>query len=352
MNDEGRPTRRHRRPELREKLLGIGRLVLERGALPLALVMAPLLYQREVAKDAEKARQDASKLAEQARADADRLARREQSYRLYTELINRREEADTALRRELFTRLMGNYLDPKARNIDQRLVALEMLSLNFHDTLHLSPLFAEVDDLITAEPLPRRQRLLTELDRIVQQVKVRQAATLEIDGAKHEWAIQLTDLYDGAPPLTERFALRRPGQDANAPAAERGFVVDVISHDPHGRRLYVVVSSPDDGFDRPLGFWVDPYDLPLLSFGRLSPTERFAVLLDHYDATIGFAILRLIYFPSTRSGAKDRPYVDDLINRLLPADVAAVEAQRPAAQEPASAGPAASVAAGAAPASR
>jgi hypothetical protein len=314
--------------------------------------MAPLLYQRQVAKDAEQARQDANQRAEQARIDADRLAQREQSYRLYTEMINRREEADTALRRELFTRLMGNYLDPQTRNVEQRLVALEMLSLNFHDTLHLSPLFAELDGLIGLEPRPRRNRLLAELDRIVSQVKVRQAATLEIDGAKHEWAIQLTDLYDGSLPLSERFSLPRPGQPPTAagPAARREFVVDTISHDPLRRRLYVVVSSPDGGVDRPLGFWIDPYDLPLLSFGRLSATERFAVLLDHYDPNVGFAVLRLIYFPSTRSAAKDRPYIDDLINRLLPASV---DANQRLAMEPPAAGPAASTApaAGSSPAS-
>ncbi len=337
-------------PALRERLLETGRFLLERGLLPLALVLAPLLYQRQVAKEAEQAREKASRSAEQARIDADRAAQREQSYRLYTEMINRREEADTALRRELFIRLMGGYRDPQT--IEQRLVSLEMLSLNFHDTLHLSPLFAEVDGLIAQEPRPRRNHLLAELDRIVSQVKGRQAATLEIDGAKREWAIQLTDLYEGSPALSERFSLARPGSPPNAtgPAARREFVVDVLSHDPLRRRLYVVVSSPDGGVDRPLGFWVDPFDLPLLSFGRLSATERFALLLDHYDPNVGFAVLRLIYFPSTRSAAKDRPYIDDLINRLLPASV---DASRQLAAEPPAAGPAAATAAaaGSAPAS-
>lgn len=323
-------------PGLLERLLQTGRFLIERGLLPLALVMAPLLYQRQVARDAE-----------QARIEADRMAQREQSYRLYTEMINRREESDTALRRELFTRLMGN-LEQQNRNIEQRLVALEMLSLNFHDTLHVGPLFAEVDRLIALEPLPRRHRLLVELDRIVAQVKGRQAATLEIDGAKYDWAIQLTELYDGSPALTERFSLARPGTfpQAAGPAARREFVVDVLSHDPLRRRLYVVVSSPDGGVDRPLGFWVDPYDLPLLSFGRLSATERFALLLDHYDPNVGFAMLRLIYFPSTRSATKDRPYIDDLINRLLPASV---DTAARLAGEPPAAGPAASAAAAAGP---
>ncbi len=291
----------------RARLVEAGRFVLERGALPLALVMAPLLYQREVARDAEQARQASNQRADLARAEAERQAQREQSLRVYTEMINRREEADTALRRELFIRLMGGMRDPQT--VEQRLVALEMLSLNFHDTLHLSPLFAQVDALIAAEPRPRRNRLQAELDRIVNQVKVRQATTLEIDGAKHEWVIPLTELYDGSPPLSHAFSLPRPGGPAPAGAAapRREFVVDTIRHDPLRRGLYIVVSSPDGGVDRPLGFWVDPYDLPLLSFGRLSASERYAVLLDHYDANVGFAVLRLIYFPSTRSAAKDRP---------------------------------------------
>jgi hypothetical protein len=65
------------------------------------------------------------------------------------------------------------------------------------------------------------------------------------------------------------------------------------------------------------GFWVDPFDFPLVNFSRVSPSERVAVMLDSYDDPKGTARLVLLYFPSSRSAAKDKPYIDDLVNTLL-----------------------------------
>jgi hypothetical protein len=41
-----------------------------------------------------------------------------------------------------------------------------------------------------------------------------------------------------------------------------------------------------------------------------------AVMLDAYDDPKGTARLVLLYFPSWRSAAKDKPYLDDVMNKL------------------------------------
>ncbi len=291
------------------RLFAFLRWLVERGALPLALVMAPILYQRQVAVEAQASREA-----------AERLARENQEFRLYIELLNKREEADTQVRRGLFDRLLGSYLDPGSDNVDERLVALEMLTLNFHDSLNLSPLFWDLDRLMQARPDADRRRLRAELDRIAREVKQRQAAVLEVDGFRQAWYVDFSYLYDGAsPPSVETDAPYR-GDDPARAGTRRQFTIQVLRHEPDSRRLFVLVQSRalPDGALQYFSFWLDPYDLPLLNYSRLSADERFAVFVEDYRADLNYANLWMLYFPSTRSGAKDRPYIDDLIARLRP----------------------------------
>jgi hypothetical protein len=79
--------------------------------------------------------------------------------------------------------------------------------------------------------------------------------------------------------------------------------------------------------------WVDPYDFPLTNFSRVSRSERFSLVLDRYKPTDdgGTARLVLLLFPSSRSGAKDRPYIDDLVARLAQSTPASMPASAPTA---------------------
>ena len=50
--------------------------------------------------------------------------------RLYTELLSKREEADTGLRKGVFDKVLDTYLK-EAKNVDEKLIGLELLTLNF-----------------------------------------------------------------------------------------------------------------------------------------------------------------------------------------------------------------------------
>ena len=100
------------------------------------------------------------------------------------------------------------------------------------------------------------------------------------------------------------------------PPLFREIQLTVLEKDAKNRRLFVKLDS--SGMDRPISFWVDPFDFPLVNFSRISRTERLAVMLDTYDDAHGIARLLVLYFPSSRSATKDRPYIDDLIATLLP----------------------------------
>lgn len=280
--------------------------VLQTLAMPIALVTLPLLYQWKAAENDEKNRDD-SRRREQA----------EQQFRLYTDLMSKREESDTAVRRGLFDKLMGTYLAPNPGDVGKRLVALELLSLNFHDSLNLSPLFwelaADIGKLPAGKP---HDEFSDQLDRVASQVKQRQAALLEVDGRRQDFDVDLNHEFAGNDAPTFHVKAPRVRDDnSSAEAPPREFDVSVVAHDPVHRRLKLTITSP--GL-KTLAFWLDPYDFPLVNFSRISRDERIAVVLHRYNNRPGFmaASLVFLYFPSWRSGAKDKPYLDDLIARL------------------------------------
>jgi hypothetical protein len=290
--------------------------VLQTLAMPIALVTLPLLYQWKAAD-----------LDRENRAESRRREQAEQQFRLYTDLMSKREESDTAVRRGLFDKLMGTYLAPNPGDVGKRLVALELLSLNFHDSLNLSPLFWELATDITQSPAgKKRDEFSDQLDRVAAQVKQRQASLLEVDGKRQDFDVDLNHRFDGNDAPSFHVKAPRVHDDANVADPEwREFDVAVVAHDPAHRRLKLTIASPGM---KTLAFWVDPYDFPLVNFSRVSRNERIAVVLHRYNNRPEFmsASLVFLYFPSWRSGAKDKPYLDDLLAKLARPPVAVAAA--------------------------
>ena len=228
---------------------------------------------------------------------------------------------------------MDGYLRPDAEDLNGRLVALELLALNFHDSLNLSPLFWQMDHLIAHLGKRADPQLREHLTRVSQGVKDRQMAVLAPDDFAKPLPVELAAVPSIALPTEGCVAieaLTKGGQDASTVEVDAGytdnpaqglpalhqrrFSVAVECKDPLQQRLRVIVTDPSTR--RRWIFWVDVYDFPLVTFTALSRDERFALVLDRYDDGDGMAWLRMAYFPASRSGAKDKPHVADVMSRL------------------------------------
>src|SRR5262245_18760054 len=111
--------------------------------------------------------------------------------RLYTELLSKREEADTGLRKGIFNKVLDIYLK-QAKDIDEKVVALELLTLNFNDSLDLSPLFWRIFREIREEPqIRRRSSLIERLTRVSNYIKARQIDLLDNFGDKADGSLFL-----------------------------------------------------------------------------------------------------------------------------------------------------------------
>src|SRR5688572_32976448 len=63
----------------------------------------------------------------------------EAKLRLYSELMTRREESEATLRKEMFQSIIGSFFDPQTASLDTRLLKMELLAQNFHESLNLVP---------------------------------------------------------------------------------------------------------------------------------------------------------------------------------------------------------------------
>ena len=295
-------------------------------SLPLVLLLLSTHFQEQSKRNSDSAIRAAND-----RANAD------SKIRLYSELLNKREEADNTVRRDVFDKLMNRYLSPAHADLDSKVVVLELLALNFHDSLNLSPLFWQLDRQIDKAAAPRRMALRAQLDRVALAVKNRQVALLAPDDNPATYHVELAQVpplaSDGncgalptelAQTTQQRTVLEVAAsyQDTGASATpkqhQRTFYLEIECHDKKERRLSLIV---EDGTSRRRWhFWLDTYDFPLVNFTRVSRDERFALVLDNYED--GFAKLRFVYFPSARGGAKDKPYIADVMSQLLPAGAA------------------------------
>src|SRR5689334_1835495 len=69
---------------------------------------------------------------------------RDTNERVYTELMSSREQAESGLRKDMFLSIIQTFLRPDA-GIEGKMMNLEMLAYNFHESLNLKPLFAHMD---------------------------------------------------------------------------------------------------------------------------------------------------------------------------------------------------------------
>ncbi|MCK7485333.1 MAG: hypothetical protein MZU97_07080 [Bacillus subtilis] len=93
----------------------------------------------------------------------ERMQATETNVRIYTEPMSRREEAESALSKR-HVRLDDPVL-PEARAgtlLDEKVLNLELLAYNFHESLNLKPLFLYIDRQIRASGDPARKGVLRE----------------------------------------------------------------------------------------------------------------------------------------------------------------------------------------------
>jgi hypothetical protein len=253
----------------------------------------------------------------------DRQQARETSTRLFAELMTKREEADSSLRTEMFKSVINTFVQPKSTGLEEKVLNLELLAYNFHESLDLGPLFKHVQkEIIRAH---KESDYLDRLEKVTQQVTSKQVSTLEEGGGKLEGSLDLDklrpegiDVIDGT---LVSHSLENSG--AEPPGRERHFTLSILYADTTKKELKVKLhvrtlprpETDDQVSDQYSMFWVGFFDFPMIDNLRLSDGQRCAVVLRKWDAPN--VEIALVYFPGSRASLKEKPYYDELIRDLL-----------------------------------
>ena len=94
--------------------------------------------------------------------------------RLYSELMSRREEAESSLRKDMFVSIIQSFLRPGSASLDERVLNLELLSYNFHESLNLKPLFVYLDRQIKHSGDPNKKEYQSRLYSVASEISRKQ----------------------------------------------------------------------------------------------------------------------------------------------------------------------------------
>jgi hypothetical protein len=246
--------------------------------------------------------------------------------RAQAELVSQRETADTGLRKDMFTSILNQFLEPHNGSVDEQILRLELLAYNFHESIDLGPLFKDVYRKIDVRT-GAGQGYLHRLEKVVKEVTGREIASLGQEGGATRDAFvdfeQVAVHPEGVSFIADdKIGLRGSGceHEQTVDLRCRSFRVDVMEVNRQTRELLVQlrVSPPGDPAGNPevdrlvkVGF----FDFPMIDNTRLSHSQRCALVLTRFDDA--GAGLTLVYFPGFRAGLKDKLYVEEVVHNMM-----------------------------------
>jgi hypothetical protein len=231
--------------------------------------------------------------------------------------MSKREESESALRKDMFASIIDTFLKPQVQSLDTRVLNLELLAYNFHESLNLKPLFVNIEQQVKDTKDPKKQDFRNRLSRVAREITRKQMVVLEAAGQKVDTKFPLADVPTapgGAPLELEEAVLTLDD-------VEREFRIFVMELDPASEalRLRMEIVTREQSASafviNSVTFWVGFYDFPMIDHTRLSHDQRVAVTLNSLDE--GYANMTVVYFPGSFASLKEKPYYQEVVKDLL-----------------------------------
>jgi len=284
------------------------------------------------------------------------IADREQDARLYTQLLSRREESESALRKDMFQQIMEGFFDGPKDNevnveqkdsdinngISKKILRMEMLALNFGDSLSLGPLFAEMSKDVGRILRTNKKKFdnwkfdaakhQKRLQGLARRVAAAQLSTIVPKGETITATIPFPQIEKPESSTSEEWQYTWP-DDYQADSAEERPDGDLLIGDitrsitiqlrnaNYGKKTVqvnlIIEDLDEDNADKEpteIDFTLDYFNFPLIDNTRLSDNERFAIVLEDFNR--GELILKGVLFPGVYASQRDKPYLNEAIQDL------------------------------------
>jgi hypothetical protein len=254
----------------------------------------------------------------------ERMQTSETNSRLYSELTSKREESESALRKDMFTSIINSFLGGGASSLEQKVLNLELLVYNFHESLNLKPLFLHLARLVRESP--QRAEYQSRLNRVAEEVAKKQMLVIEEGGATFDFSVDGKALALIGPDGESRVPFL--SRDLVVDGVARNFKVEVLDFDKAGEqvdlRVTVRTAEPTGAETISTEFWLGHFDFPMIDNTRLPHDQRLAVVLNAFDPAGARADLTLAFFPGKYAGLREKPYYEEILAKLLAINTASV----------------------------
>ena len=239
---------------------------------------------------------------------------RESRNNIYLELTSKREEAESALRKDMFNSIIQSFLSAKSLGLDERVLNLELLANNFHESLNLEPLFMYLERQISSSNDPNKKDYMDRLNKVATQISRKQMLVLEGVGQKTDMNIDLESFKQnpGGFPLEET--------TLTVDGITRQFNIFVLAADTNTKQIQVrmEIKTPDKDkgtvMTNTVEFWVGYFDFPMIDNTRLLNDQRAAIVLNDFED--GYAAITLALFPGSYASLKDKASLQEVLQNM------------------------------------
>jgi len=238
--------------------------------------------------------------------------------RLYSELMSRREEAESSLRKDMFVSIISTFLKPGATDPAAKVLNLELLAYNFHDSLNLKPLFLDIQRQLRKSDDPDRADYLLRINRVAREITAKQLFALEGHGKSFRRSVDLEELAAAGAAGIQLYPETVTVRKQTTEVGLRVLKVDMNLQQLTVRMKVTSADGKDVVPDSRASFTVGFYDFPVIDNTRLPSGLRCAVTLSNFSPVA--ADLTTVCFPGEFASLKDRPYYDEVIQKLREAN--------------------------------
>jgi hypothetical protein len=250
-----------------------------------------------------------------------RRAAIETNTRLYSELMSRREESESSLRKDMLVSIISSFVSPARSDLNSEVLNLELLAYNFHESLNLKPLFFDMKRRVlkgessatTPEKRREYQGYSDRLDDVAREIARKQMIVLEGVGKKVDRTIDLTQDAEGTTLDPATLTLD---------SLQTTFSIDILGVDKKKQeiRIGLSVETPDPELGRQTKsatFTLSYFDFPMIDNTRLTRGQRCALVLNSFSDQS--ADVTLVLFPGAYASLKEKPYYNEVIESVLSA---------------------------------
>jgi hypothetical protein len=238
--------------------------------------------------------------------------------------MSKREESESALRKDMFSSIINSLLKESV-TMDEKILQLELLAYNFHESLNLTPLFTYLNRRINIETKDHalRASYKQRLFNMSKEVTSKQLASLEGVASIEKFVYFYDSLaFSPVDTFSTMFLDSMPG-DKEVEHVKHLVHLAILEKDTSNvsvkvrLKVYTRVEGKEDKVVDP-DFVIDFFEFPMIDNTRLINDKRCAVVMRDFDPVNKFIELDVVYFPGSHSSLKERPYYDDIVAKLLP----------------------------------